>query len=229
MTEPKTIVICGWNVHGQRLVDDLQQIEPPVEIVIVSEGEAPSVVDDSGSEHGLRWMNAPPTSNAVLETLSLDEAQAVVVLATSLDTTAAEGVDARSILTVLSVRALSKRCHIIVELLDEENLSLAKAADVDEVLLNNRYAGVMLSQAIQSIGLGDFFGDLFRSGAGAALREVAVAETLVGSRFSEAMLEAPALKTGALVGVRRGEEFHIPPRENLVLRAEDRLLVIRSG
>lgn len=226
-TRSGRVVICGWNVQGRRAVDDLQKTAPGLQLVVVAEpddADVPPIPDAPGVTH----VCGDPTDADVLQRADLTDAQAAVILADRCPGGQPDTIDARTLLAALTVRQLDASVHLIAELQHEESERLAVDAGVDEAILARQFSGAMLTQSLASPALSRLFGQLFETGAGAAVREREVPDELVGAPYSHAVERAVETGLGAVAGLFRGDRLHMPPAEDLELQRSDRLLLMQK-
>lgn len=221
----QTIIICGWSTQAQRMVEDLSSHAPSIAFVVINAEESlESRLGTSGQ--GLTHICGDPTHTEVLRKAGVADARAVLVVADQSYGAVSHTLDARSLLSVLAVREISSSVPLIAEFSHQKNVELARSAGVDQWVLADEFSGVMLSQSLQSSGLSKLFMQLFETAAGSALREQAVPPSLVDAHFSDATAHTVEMGLGALAGVRRGDDIHLPPREDIILDSDDILLVM---
>jgi voltage-gated potassium channel len=165
----KHVVICGYDSGAQMLLDTIQEEFDPEEtdILIFSEGSRPN---DLPAE--FTWVNGDPTKESELDKVRLTHAEAVIVVGprTLLPQTA----DARTILTIFTIRSFLERrkiahirrkpLYIVAEILDAENVRHARAAGADEVVETTRLGFSLLTHAIRMPGTSAVMGLLATAG-----------------------------------------------------------------
>lgn len=220
------IIICGWSPQGRRAVEDLGATAPQLGITIVADAGAPPT-PSIPTRRAVTYLQGDPTDRETLQQAGVDASDVIVIIADRCRDISTEAMDARTILTALTIRELDASAHLIAEISREPNEQLAVDAGVDETVMADRFSGVMLSQALQSPGLSQVFSSLFATAAGAVLERQPVPDELVGLPYSRAIAEGPKTGLGAVVGIQRDDELHLPPAEELELSTDDNLVVIR--
>ncbi len=219
-------VVCGWGAQGTRMVQDLLSLHPPPQIIIICRRPIDEVVELPEHSH-VTFVHGDPTHTSVLTRANAGAARAIVILGDAIEGDRLQTVDARTTLTALAIRQISPTVPLLAELRSEDNLAVARDAGVDEWILADHFSGAMLSQSIQSPGLSELFTRLFETGAGYALREEMVPPELVDQPFSRAIARTRPLGLGALAGLHRDDVIYLPPQEDLILKADDRLLLMQ--
>lgn len=162
-------LILGWNAHGPLVIQRLEgYVAPGSHIDVVS--DAPTTAHDIARSCALlrhqtvALQTDDSTERAVLNALDLKSYDHVIVLSYSdiLDTQAA---DARTLVTLLHLRDIADRIghpfSIVSEMLDIRNRDLARVARVDDFIVSDRLASLMLAQVAQNPHLTEIFAELF--------------------------------------------------------------------
>jgi voltage-gated potassium channel len=96
-----------------------------------------------------------------------------------------ERADDRTILGALAIKSLAPKITAIAELLDGENRSHLRRANVDEIIVRGEHVGSLLASAVKSPGLSRVYTDLLAfEGAGMIKREE-IPKPFVGKTFAE--------------------------------------------
>ena len=227
MSEPSCspLLICGWNDQGRRMLSDLREVLKPTELTLICQPHEAleSVLKDFPELHHI---DGDPTNNEDLLAGGVEAVDVVLVLSDQSLKGSQHTLDARTILTILTIREVSPDVHIIAEVNCEENVDLAIHAGVDEWLRPNQFSGVMLSQAVQSSGLSELFTQLFETGAGTAFRYRPLPQNYLDLPFHQAVERTMAEARGALVGVESGGALRLPPDADYRLQEGDQLLLV---
>ncbi len=166
---PERTLILGWNAHGPLVIHRLEGYVAPGSHVDVVASE-PSAAQDIArycallSKQTVAFRQDDTTDRDVLDGLDLRSYHHVIVLSYSdaLDTQAA---DARTLVTLLHLREIADRIghsfSIVSEMLDLRNRNLARVTRVDDFIVSDRLASLMLAQIAQNPHLVEIFGELF--------------------------------------------------------------------
>lgn len=199
-------VICGFGSTGQSAAADLvARGIPTSEIVVVDTLDS---AIETAAELGFVAVQGNATQNAVLEQAGIVDAKAVVVSPNRDDT---------AVLIVLTVRELNTSAHIVAGGRERENLHLLRQGGADEVIDATVAVGRMLGLATHTPGAVDVLDDLIASGSGIELVEIRPNPD-------------GALPTGVslIAVIRNGERLSLSDAGEGLLRADDRLIVVRE-
>jgi voltage-gated potassium channel Kch len=166
---PERTLILGWNAHGPLVIHRMEgYVAPGSHIDVVA--DAPSASSDIGrycavlKNQTVALQIDDTAERSVLDALDLKSYDHVIVLSYSdiLDTQAA---DARTLVTLLHLRDIADRIghsfSIVSEMLDIRNRDLARVTRVDDFIVSDRLASLMLAQVAQNPHLTEIFGELF--------------------------------------------------------------------
>jgi len=152
------IVVCGWDPTTHLLLDALRdELDlDETRTVLFDTHERPNNLPPE-----FLWVQGDPTKQSELDKVRLTHANAVIVAGDR--TNSASDADARTILTVFTIRAyLSQQAeqvkyrkeplYVIAEILDRENVDHARTAGANEVVETRRLGSSMLAHATRFHG-----------------------------------------------------------------------------
>ena len=163
-------VICGYGTTGLSAVRTLMAQGTPAEQIVVVDSSAPAVGEANDS--GLTGVVGDVTRTSVLQRADIGDAGSVVVCVDRDDT---------AVLTVLTVRQLNTRAHVVAAARESENAPLLRQAGADVVLTTADSAGRLLGLATTSPHVVAVVNDLISTGEGLDLVERAVSPEEVGT------------------------------------------------
>ena len=146
--KPDKTLILGTN-HALNLIlaeiNDFSPIGSSVKIVDTS-------IPEFEREHGnlqIETLNAEPSSRKVLQSVTLDEFNHIIVLADR-ESRTSEQADARTLLTLLNLRELMKESprspNIVSEMLNDHNRELAESASPDDFIVSEKLISNLISE-----------------------------------------------------------------------------------
>ncbi|HJL28812.1 MAG TPA: ion transporter [Polyangiaceae bacterium LLY-WYZ-15_(1-7)] len=226
------VVVCGFEEGGSLLLETLAE-ELDLEttrVVLIGSGDRPG-----GLPPQFLWVPGDPTKESELDKARIDHARAIVVIGSRHVTP--QQADARTLLTVFTIRShLAKKpatkerrapLHVVVEVLDSENVAHARAAGADEVIESRRLGFAMMSHSVAFPGVGDLTGRMIALGAH-NLYVGAVPESAAGKPFGEvgrALREAHGV---LLIGLRdpQTNEQRMNPPDDVSVPAGQQLVYL---
>jgi Trk K+ transport system NAD-binding subunit len=165
---PMHVVLIGWSSFGHKVLKELDEFLPAgSRVTVVVDGDLASgadvegvaltnatcqvIVGDGGPDDFTRLDDGEPKRIIVLgyrDALSVDDA------------------DARTLVTLLALRSQwpangTHGVRIVAELLDQQNLVLAVPVGVDDLIVSNALASLLIAQLSEHPALQTIFDDLF--------------------------------------------------------------------
>ena len=214
------IVVCGYDESTNLLTEALRkEIDVDETRVVVIDGhERPRDLPTD-----ILWVQGDPTKGSELDKVRITQAAAVIV--SGARDMSPQAADARTILTIFTLRAFLERhkkhvrqrlrpLYIVSEILDAENVDHARAAGADEVIETRKIGYSMIAHAIAHHGTATTISGVLLSGSHKVYigRIPDLAEDSM--TLKELLIKMQLTKKGGLViGVRTasGEEIINPP------------------
>ena len=216
------IVVCGWDESTPMLLTALARELDLAEtrVVVFDERERPRELGPD-----FLFVQGDATKESELDKVRITRAAAVIVYGARDETP--QTADARTILTVFTIRSLMRRrsrearrrrrrLYIVAEILDSENVDHARSAGADEVIETRKIGFSMIAHAIRYPGTAASMSRVLISGAHnvyiGQLPEEAGQPTTCGEM--RAALDLPK-RGGLVIGVRSpgGTEVINPPAD----------------
>ena len=230
-TAPMHVVLIGWSSFGHKVLKELDEFLPSgstvsvvldcdladgaeLEGISLANAECHVIVGDGGPDDFTRLDDGQPKRIIVLgyrDSLSVDDA------------------DARTLVTLLALRNLwpangRHGVRIVAELLDQRNLVLAVPVGVDDLIVSNALASLLIAQLSEHPALQTVFDDLFD--AEGAIIEMRNASELVPAEplpFGS-VVAAGAAASVSVFGYRLGATGEVklnPPKSHVVTLGPD--------
>jgi ion channel POLLUX/CASTOR len=243
---PSRILVLGWNWRAPTIVAQLDAYTAAgsrVTVVAAVDGLAADAERRCGrlQKVTLECREEDTTDRRVLEGLALEQFRSIIVLCYS-DTLAPQEADARTLITLLSLRDIMQKrgldFAIVSEMLDVKNRELATATRADDFVVSDQLVSLMLAQVSENARLNAVFADLFDpEGAEIYLRPAAqYVRTGVEVTFAT-VVESARLRGETAIGYRSmalagdpGRAYGVmtnPPKSGLVtFGPDDRVIVL---
>ena len=164
--EPIRVLIVGWSSFGPKVVEELEEFLSPgseVEVCVDADLVTAAEIQEGRPELRVSFISGGPEK---LMALAADQTiDQVIVLGYRVGLTTAEA-DSRTLLTLLTLRKIwpaerAPLVRIIAQLLDQSNVELAAVTGVDDFIVSDALASLMLAQLSERAELQAVFDDLF--------------------------------------------------------------------
>jgi len=153
------IIICGWNEHGEKVIDGLlhegKGISPKIVLVNDLERDDVQTIQYRFKDHDLHFVRGNFVKEDVLARANLQRAASVIVLADISGGHNIENADERTIFGCMAVKSMASKIRLCAELINEENREHLKRTNVDEIIVRGESAGFLLATSALSPGVTD--------------------------------------------------------------------------
>ena len=172
-SSPKTvnILMFGWNRFAKVVINELfSYVAPGSKIMVASEQIDSQAFAACKSELNdifrLSYLQGDTTDCHFLNQINIPAYQSMIILPYS-DDLAPNEADARTLLTLINLRALSKSrgngFSIVSEMLDVLNRKLATVTKADDIIIGDQLISKMLAQISENKELTTIYSELFNS------------------------------------------------------------------
>jgi Trk K+ transport system NAD-binding subunit len=162
---PEQILILGTNASIPAILEEMSNyVAPDSRVVIVDQIDATEI--SAFENMSIEYVVGDGTKRSVLEHLSIARFDHIVLLADK-DRFGVQQADARTLLTLLHLRELSRKSgkalNIVSEMLDDHNRELAETTDADDFIVSDKLVSLMLAQLAETAELSHVFAALLSS------------------------------------------------------------------
>lgn len=244
---PERTLVLGWNWRGVAVVRELDNYVPPgSELTVMADVDPAEIAATADAaelkNQHLEIRRGDTTDRRTLESLGIERYQHVIVLCYS-DTLGTQEADARTMITLLHLREMAKRCDhtfsIVSEMLDIRNRNLAEVTGADDFIVSERIVGLLMAQVAENKALNAVFADLLnKEGAEIYLKPARDYVTLDEPVTFYTVVEAARQRGESAFGYRlargRGDASHgvvvNPHKRNAVqFEAGDMIIVLAEN
>ena len=184
------LIICGWKNDMEEILLDILRASDDLsadKILIVSnvDSERIEALKDVAELSGLKFVRGDYFSEAVLKRANIYSARKVLILADTLESQAVSEVDSKTVMTVLTIKAIARDVYVTAELLDKKYESYLNQAMCDEILLSRDFGRQMLASTSVTNGMSHIIYDLLsQSGGSSRLSTEAIPQEFVDQTYS---------------------------------------------
>jgi len=157
--EKDHLIICGWNEHGEKVIDSL--IHPAKgsspKIVLINELNRDEVqsIQYRYKDHDIHFARGNFVKEDVLARANLQKAASAIVLADISGEHRIENADERTIFGCMAIKSMAPNIRLCAELINEENREHLRRTNVDEIVVRGESAGFLLATSAVSPGVTD--------------------------------------------------------------------------
>ena len=201
------LIICGWKEDMKEILLSILRASSEYEaeaMIIVSNVEPERVEELKENEYlrGLKFVRGDYFSELSLQRANVSQARKVLILADTLESSAVSEVDSKTVMTVLTCKALAKDVYVTAEVLDKKYESYLKHAQCDEILFSRDFSRQMLASTSVTNGMSHIIYDLLTSDqSGSKLLTEPIPQRFVNGSYGEFRQSFGESGTRLLLGI----------------------------
>jgi voltage-gated potassium channel len=186
-------IVCGWNQRLDSLLGTMNKISSEESngqgrregVVLINE-MPPGKMEETFSDYpnlNLKYVRGDYTKEPTLARANIKEARAVIILPDMSLTSVPR--DDKTLPAALAIKSMKRDIKVYAHIIDRENFSHLKRANVDNVIISDEHVGYLLASDISSPGIAQTVAALLSYEAGTSLKRVQVPAEFVGKKFRE--------------------------------------------
>ncbi|MDC7126792.1 MAG: potassium channel family protein, partial [Spirochaetales bacterium] len=160
------IVICGWKDNMSDIIRDMLLLSDykimPENIVIISniDTEKIEALKEVSELKKVKYIRGDYFSEDTLKRANIQDAAKAIVLSDTFDSSGSSEADSKTVMAVISIKALAKDLYVCAELIDKKYEPYLKNAMCDEILFPRDLNRQMLAGTTLTNGLANILNDL---------------------------------------------------------------------
>ena len=182
------IVLCGWNKNAESISDSLRNLsnKDSLHLILVNEIHEDIVnhLRNKYKDIDLYFVAGDFTSEEILKRASIEEAHTVIIIP-NIDDEKIGSPDEKTIFATLTIKSLSSNVRVIAYLIQRENLTHIRRANVDEVVLSDDFGAYMIASHVMDPGIPQTTKGLLNAGSEERLRRVDIPSQFIGRSFDD--------------------------------------------
>ena len=182
------IVLCGWNKNAESIIDSLRNLsnKDSLHLILVNEIHEDIVnhLRNKYKDIDLYFVAGDFTSEEILKRASIEEADTVIIIP-NIDDEKIGSPDEKTIFATLTIKSLSSNVRVIAYLIQRENLTHIRRANVDEVVLSDDFGAYMIASHVMDPGIPQTTKGLLNAGSEERLRRVDIPSQFIGRSFDD--------------------------------------------
>ncbi len=183
------ILILGWNSNLEKILVALPNFlkTTALNIVLINEMSEEDFIDLKGkfSYYNLKFVYGDYTKESILKRANAENAKYAILLADSYQAGLQKEVDEKTILAILSLRAMNQDVSIIAEVVKDEKIKPILKAGANEIIYNGEFNPVLCSAFIYSPAIPAFFRELIGNFANPRVGVEEIPAKFIGRSYKE--------------------------------------------
>ena len=203
------IVLCGWNQNAESIIDSLRNLseKDSLHLVLVNDIHEDIVnhLRNKYKDNDLHFVAGDFTSEEILKRASIEDANTVVVIP-NIDDEKIGSPDEKTIFATLTIKSISSTVRVVAYLMQRENLTHIRRANVDEVVLSDDFGAYMLASHVMDPGIPQTTKGLLNASSDERLKRVDIPSQFIGRPFDDLFNYFRSTNGSILVGLFSEEE-----------------------
>lgn len=203
------IVLCGWNQNAESIIDSLRNLseKDSLHLVLVNDIHEDIVnhLRNKYKDIDLHFVAGDFTSEEILKRASIENANTVVVIP-NIDDEKIGSPDEKTIFATLTIKSISSTVRVVAYLMQRENLTHIRRANVDEVVLSDDFGAYMLASHVMDPGIPQTTKGLLNASSDERLKRVDIPSQFIGRPFDDLFNYFRSTNGSILVGLFSEEE-----------------------
>jgi len=181
------LVICGWSDRMKEILTFIIEESEDLhanEIVILNNAEPERVelLREDKLLTDIKFVRGEYFTPTHLKRANISDAKKVIVLADTLINSSFSEIDSKTIMTVMTIKSISRDTYVCAELLDKKYEGNLKQASCDEILLSREMSKNIIASATMSQGMSHIMYELLK-GSNSLLKTVPINENFYGKNY----------------------------------------------
>lgn len=180
-------ILCGWNKDGDQILDTIQNLQEEgyMDLILINELSEDKInaLKSKFSKLNIKFVAGDFTQEAILEKANIKEAKTVVILPSS-DPTVTNP-DEKTIFATLTIKGLAPNIRCIAYLMNRDNLTHLRRANVDEIVLGDDFGAYMLASHVLEPGIPQAVSTLLTSKPDSRFRRIKIPKDFIGKQYDD--------------------------------------------
>ncbi len=218
-------IICNWNISTQNIMNHYEnEGDEDNQLIIVS-----NIDKRPPNSENIEFVAGDCTSEDDLKNAGISSAKRVIVLSdVENKDIPPDLLDAKTLLSIFTIRKLKSDVEVIAEIKDEKNKKHALDAGANQVISLGELSSLTISKSISNPGMAEFILKILSEEGGPKAYSFEVNEKLAGKKVSdiEKKLEGKAyvisIMTGGEIVFPITPDYNLNKGDDIVVIAKDR-------
>lgn len=199
-------IICGWKRDMPDILYNIMEKNKNFlasEYVLINTAD-PAEIDNLRSDRRfapINYIHGDYIDERVLNRANLKEAARVIVFADRMIQGSIQEVDSRTVMTVITIKSISKTIYTCAELLDEKFERYLRFSNCDEIIMSTEYNRSIIANASAGSGISQVISELLSVNADVSIGTQEIPSRFIGKTFGELFDYYLARNRTILIGI----------------------------
>lgn len=198
-------LICGWNAQVEdvlRIFDKFQSKQ--MQVVLVNDAPAERIESVINAYHNIdiKFVRGDFSREIILNRANVKAAVSALVVPDA----GSVGADEKTLLSILTMKAINPKLKVCAHILNRENRQHVKRANADEVVVSDQHTAFFLANNIMFPGTAQVAGEMLDYERGNDIHRIAIPEQFIGKTFGELFVHFKQTKNWTVLGLVNEEE-----------------------
>ena len=199
------VVVFGWNEAGAAVIRELFAPQAPVDRAVVLVTELPTLpesvpMDEIRAERFYHHVGDYVRKD-VLEAVNIPEAATTILLTDQTVPRSAADRDARNVAAALTIERMAPHVYTVAELTNPQHAELLKMAGVEEIVIGDWFAGMIIGSATRNRGLVAVLDDILTARRGNSFHSLEAPKRYGGRSVADVSAELREKHRAVLIAV----------------------------
>jgi voltage-gated potassium channel len=199
-------IICGWKDHMKDILLDILAVSEDItseRIIIISNVDSDRIEElkEVKELKGINFVRGDYFSESSLLRANVKEAKKVLIISDTYESAAASEVDSKTVMTVLTIKAMAKDVYTTAELLDKKYENYLKQALCDEIMFSRDFSRRMIATTTAINGMSHIVYSMLSSETDSKLNTFGIPDEYMGKTYGEYKTSFSVRGNLVLIGV----------------------------
>lgn len=201
------IVICGWKNNMSDILKDILTLSPetqPEKIVIISNIETDKIeaLKETPELKKVKYIRGDYFSEDTLNRANIQKAIKAIILADTFESGGSSEADSKTVMTVITIKALVRDLYVCAELVDNKYEAYLKNALCDEILFPRDLNRQILAGTTTTNGLSNILNNLISNiDSDTRINTLDIPKKYIGCTFAEYRKSATNINSQIIIGI----------------------------
>ncbi len=199
-------IICGWKRDMGKVLKDIMDKNKsflPSEFVLINTADQ-DMIENLKSEKQfaeIHFIHGDFIDERVLTRAKLKGAKKILILADILVQGSVKEVDSRTVMGIITIKAISKFVYACAELLDSKFERYLTSANCDEIIMSSDYNRSLIANASAGGGMSHVISELLNVNADISINIVEFPDNFIGKTYKEGFEYFMSRDRSILIGI----------------------------